>query len=100
MIYLVLLLPASSLQFSPIAQSATLHSGKDLAVSLFDFAQNLATLSLYEDSTLAGCLTSFVSGVSARTSHLTVYGSYPLPSLSEIAKCPDFPHSASEETAV
>src|SRR3989344_4555121 len=57
----------------------TLHRGKDLAVSLFDFAQNLATLNLYEDLSIAGYLLLSEEGVSARTSRLTAYGSYPLP---------------------
>ena len=79
----------------------TLHSGKDLAVSLFDFAQSkLPTcirrnLNLYEDLSIAGYPLLSEEGVSARTSRLTAYGSYPLPSPPlRVAKCPDFPHSS------
>jgi hypothetical protein len=46
----------------------TLHPGKDLAVSPFDFAQDFTAPRLYEDSTLAGCPASF--GTRRLCSHL------------------------------
>lgn len=58
--------------------SSTLHSGKDLAVSLFLFLEKFIRIA--PD-------TWFLSkpGVTVRTSRLAAYGSYPLPAAEENA---------------
>lgn len=50
----------------------------------------------YEGLSIAGYPLLSEEGVSARTSRLTAYGSYPLPlpRACAVAKCPDFPHSS------
>lgn len=67
--------------------SSTLHSGKDLAVSLLLFPGELIRIA--PDTKILSEL-----GVTVRTSRLTAYGDYPLPSAEEDSgECPDFPHS-------
>jgi len=67
------------LALTSVEQDTTLHSGKDLAVSLLMFPQELIPKDI---------LMLSYQNVSARTSWITPDGNYPLP----FYECPDFPN--------
>jgi hypothetical protein len=64
-----------------LVRDTALHSGKDLAVSPFDFAQGFAARAYTKIQPLQAAVSLSKYGVSVRTSRLAAYRGYLLPIL-------------------